>query len=217
MKARIVGAGAHGRVVLDILRAQARHDAFAFVDDDPEMPGLIVNGVSVECGLEESLRDGEGIEMIIALGNPDLRHRVAGMIAAAGIPLLNAIHPSAVVAPSAVLAEGIVVGPTAVINSNANIAGHVVINTGAIVEHDCKVGAYSALGPGAQLGGRVTLGESAFISTGAIVLSRLTIGTRTVVAAGALVTHDLPDHVLAMGIPAKYDPLGGDFNWNRVL
>jgi sugar O-acyltransferase (sialic acid O-acetyltransferase NeuD family) len=217
MKALIVGAGPQGRVILDILKAQGRHTAFGFVDDASELRGREINGVRVECGLDEALREAAGIEMIVALGNPDLRQELAGRIASRGIPLLNAIHPSAVVMPSATLGRGIMVGANAVVNSNARIGDNVIINTAAVVEHDCVVGDGAALGPGAHLGGRAAIGPSAFIATRAIVLSRLSIGSRTVVGAGAVVTRDLPESVLAWGAPARVREKLEDFDWSRVL
>ena len=218
MKALIVGAGAQGRVILDILRAQGRHDSWAFVDDDPKRWGEQVNGAIVACGLDEALDSAGGCEMIVALGNPELRMAIGNEILRHGVPLLNAIHPSAVIMPSARLGRGIVVGATAVVNTDAEIADHVVINTGAVVEHDCVLGPGVQVGPGAHLGGRVEVAEAAFISTGAIVLSRLAVGARTVVGAGAVVTHSLPKRVMAYGVPARVtERLDGGFDWRRVL
>ena len=219
MTALIVGAGAQGRVILDIVRAQGRHTEIALVDDNRELWGSRVNDARVIGGLDDVLRQpAPDVEMIVALGNPVVRVDVAANIRRHGIPLFNAIHPSAVVMPTAAMGFGIMVGATAVINSNAQVADNVIINTGAIVEHDCTLAEGAALAPSAHLGGRVTLGRSAFVSTGAIVLSRISIGEATVVAAGAVVTKDLPARVLAMGIPARVlECLGADFNWSRVL
>jgi UDP-perosamine 4-acetyltransferase len=218
MKALIVGAGAQGRVILDILRAMKRYDRIAFVDDQPDMRGFEVNGAVVECSFEEALERPGGVGMIVALGHPETRQALAGRIATHGIPLLNAVHPSAVVTPTAVLGSGIMVGATAVVNSNARVGDNVIINTGAVVEHDCTLAAGSAVGPGAHLGGRVSIGQSAFIATGAIVLSRVSVGAKVVVGAGAVVTKDLPERVLALGVPARIvEHLDVNFDWSRVL
>ncbi len=218
MKALIVGAGAQGRVILDILRAQGRHDSFAFVDDNPELRSRLVNGAPIECGLAEALAAARDCEMIVALGNPDRRIELARRIRDAGVPLLNAIHPSAVVTASAILGRGIVVGATAVINSNAQVADNVVVNTGAVVEHDCWVAEGAAVGPGAHLGGRVVLGRCAFVGTGAILNSRVAVGERSIIGAGAVVIRSLPDRVLALGVPARVvEQLDMTFDWNRVL
>jgi sugar O-acyltransferase (sialic acid O-acetyltransferase NeuD family) len=218
MKALIVGAGPQGRVVADILREQGRHTSLAFIDDQTQLRGTLVNGVPVVSGFEEALNTEPDVEMIVALGNPDIRMKLAERIGQRGIPLLNAIHPSAVIMPSAELGRGIMVGAAAVVNSNAKIGDNAIVNTGAVVEHDCRVSAGAAIGPGAHLGGRVTLGSCAFISTGAIVVSRVSVGARTVVGAGAVVTRDLSDRVLAFGVPAKVrEMLDDQFDWSRVL
>jgi acetyltransferase-like isoleucine patch superfamily enzyme len=44
--------------------------------------------------------------------------------------------------------------------------------------------------------------EGASIGAGAIILPGVVIGRWAMVGAGAIVTHDLPDHALAMGNPA---------------
>lgn len=45
--------------------------------------------------------------------------------------------------------------------------------------------------------------KGAWIGAGAIVLPGVTIGEYAVVGAGAVVTHDVPDHVVVAGNPAK--------------
>lgn len=218
MRARIVGAGAQGRVIADILRMQECYENIEFVDDSPTLIGTRVNGILVAAGVEEALQSDEGYGMIVALGNPANRLAMAARIDQQGVPLINAIHSSAVIMPSATLGRGIMVGANAVINSNAQIRDNVIVNTGAIIEHDCQVSEGAAVGPSAHLGGRATIGTCSFIATGAIVLSRVSIGEQTVVGAGALVTRDLPDRVLAFGIPAKVkEKLDSNFEWSRVL
>jgi len=49
----------------------------------------------------------------------------------------------------------------------------------------------------------IGLGENVWLGAGAKVLDGVTIGSNVVVGAGALVTDDLPDGVVAAGMPAK--------------
>ncbi len=49
----------------------------------------------------------------------------------------------------------------------------------------------------------IALGENVWLGAGAKVLDGVTIGSNVVVGAGALVTDDLPDGVVAAGMPAK--------------
>jgi len=58
------------------------------------------------------------------------------------------------------------------------------------------------LAPGATVGGNVEIGEFSAISLGASVIQRVRIGSHSVVGAGALVLRDLPDRIVAFGVPA---------------
>ena len=49
----------------------------------------------------------------------------------------------------------------------------------------------------------ITIGSNVWLGGGVIVLPGVTIGQNSVVGAGAVVTRDLPDNVVAMGIPAR--------------
>ena len=219
MTAFIIGAGAQGRVILDILRASGEHDTIEFVDENAQLWGSRLNGALVGGSLDQALRGAGPLSaMIVALGNPRTRLAVGKLIEDRGGRLLNAIHPSAVVMPTVRLGKGNMIAAAAVVNTDSVIGNHTIVNTGAVIEHDCTICDGAQVSPGAQIGGRVRLGQSAFIATGAIVLSRLSVGPETVVAAGAVVTRDLPGHVLAMGVPARvHEQLPDDFDWKRVL
>lgn len=49
----------------------------------------------------------------------------------------------------------------------------------------------------------IVLGDNVWLGTGAKVLDGVTLGSNVVVGAGAVVTEDLPDGVIAAGMPAK--------------
>lgn len=219
MKAFIFGAGAQGRVVLDILLDQAEHESFAFLDENEQVWGKQVNGVVVLGGLDFAARqEKESFAVIVALGSPAARLAVTERIKARGLRLLNAVHPSAVIASSAILGQGNMIGAGAVISSNARIGDSVIVNTGAIVEHDGVLEDGATICPGANLGGRVRVGRGAFVSTGAIVLPRVSMGAGAVVAAGSIVTRDVPGGTLVMGTPARFrEPVDESFDWKRVL
>jgi acetyltransferase-like isoleucine patch superfamily enzyme len=49
----------------------------------------------------------------------------------------------------------------------------------------------------------ITLGDNVWLGTGAKVLDGVRVGRDVVVGAGAVVTEDLPDGVVAVGVPAR--------------
>ncbi|MBU7032822.1 MAG: acyltransferase [Theionarchaea archaeon] len=49
----------------------------------------------------------------------------------------------------------------------------------------------------------VKIGRGTWIGTGALILPGVTVGEYCVIGAGAVVTADIPDHTLALGVPAR--------------
>ena len=49
----------------------------------------------------------------------------------------------------------------------------------------------------------VLVKEGATIGSGATILGGITIGKKAIIGAGAVVTHDVPDNVTVIGVPAR--------------
>jgi len=134
------------------------------------------------------------------------------------------VHPTAFVAPTAVLIGDVTVEENASVWYNAVLRadfGPIVVRRGANVQ-DCAVIHVTPvnaveIGPGATIGHTcvvhgATLGEDALVGNGATVLDGARVGARAMVGAGALVTPgtEIPDGMLALGAPAKVKgPLAG--------
>lgn len=192
----LVGGGGHAKVVLDAIIATDT-SVRGFVDDRQSCP---LAGVIERLGaLHEIDNDAR---RFLCIGDLATRRRVlansAGACFAAPV-----IHPSAVVSPSASIAEGVFVAPGAVINADARIEPHAIINSGAIVEHDCRVGENAHIAPGVVLGGGAVVGVDVLVGMGARVLPGVVLGNRSTLGAGAVAVHDLPQGETATGTPAR--------------
>ena len=202
----IIGAGGHGKVVLDIVRAGGRFEPVGFVDADTRLAGTKVGGLSVlgPMNILPKLRTQQRVaHAIVAIGDNRTRQRYLAAVEAEGFELISAVHPSAFVSPTARLGRNVVVGPNASIVTEARIGDGVIVNTGAIVEHECELGDAVHVAPGACLAGRVRVGACAFIGIGAQVIQCLAVGEGATVGAGAVVIEDVPDGATVVGVPAK--------------
>ena len=134
------------------------------------------------------------------------------------------IHPTAFIAETAVIIGDVTIEERASVWYNAVIRSDfapIVIRAGANVQ-DCAVihvtpRGGTEIGVGATVGHlclihAATIGDEALIGNGSTVLDGVKVGKGAMIAAGALVTPgtEIPDGVLAVGVPAKVKgPLAG--------
>ena len=208
MRAIGIGAGGHAKVLLEALLSRADVDVVGLLDADRARHGTHVLGVMVLGGdelLDKLHREGvtHAFIGIGGVGDNGPRRRVYELVHDAGFKLLEVVHPSAVVSPSATIGDGVAVCPGAIIGASARLGDNVIINSGAIVEHDCLVANHSHVASGAVLAGGVMVGESAHVGAGATVKQGLRIGKGAIVAMGAAVIEDVPDGITVAGVPAK--------------
>jgi len=201
----VYGAGGHAQVVSDVLRAQGwsvRHIINDYPGNQHPASKDVVPGIRLLGASRYSLPD---VPVVMAVGRNGERAELVRMLEALVVPATfeQAVHPSALIAPTSVLGEGSVVLHGAIVQPNATIGRHVLVNTAASVDHDCVIGDFAHVSPHATLCGHVQVGEGTHIGAGAVVIPSVRIGRWCRVGAGAVVLSDLPDHVTAVGNPAR--------------
>ena len=203
------GAGGHGRVAADLVRA-AGHRVAGYVDADPTRLGAVVDaaGGRVVATQDELLRAARaGVFPCgaggITLGIGDNAARVACLRKVTRLPAPALVHPSAVVSESARLGRGVLVLPLALVHTAARVGDAAIVNSGAVVEHDCILEEGVHVSPGAVLAGGVRVGRGAWIGAAAVVIPGVRVGPGAVVGAGAVVIRDVQAGATVVGNPAR--------------
>lgn len=194
----IVGAGGHGKVVADVVRAGDAFEIAAFVDERAVVrDGDLYLGVRVLAGEDALPRARElGIGYaIVAFGDCKGRLGCCERLRANGFEIVSAIHPRAVVAPDVSIGAGTVVVAGAIIGAAARVGEAVIVNTAASVDHDCVLDDGVHVEPGAIIGPSAHIGRATTIGMGAIVGKGRRVGAHVQVADGTVVSSDLPDAV----------------------
>ena len=203
MKDRLVilGGGGHAKVIIDILQQVDQFDIVGFTSAGSSES---INGCRY-LGSDDVLTDlyNSGVRSaFVAIGGNKQRKNCLESLRVQGFSLINAISQGAYISKHVSLGCGVVAMPGAVVNAGTRLDDGVIVNTNASVDHDCTVGACAHVAPGVAVAGCVRLGEGVFLGAGSSVIPNITIGRWTTVGAGAVVVRNLPDHVVAVGVPA---------------
>lgn len=202
----ILGAGGHAQVVADILlRARDAGQPITpigYLDDDASLHGKVLVDLPV-LGYTSSLGRIPHDAVIIAIGNNQIRKRLADELSAAGETFASARHPSAIIAPDVRIGSGVMICAGVVVNTGTVIGAHVILNTGCTVDHHNSIGSHAHIAPGVHTGGEVVIEEGVLVGIGATVAPRTSVGGWAVVGAGAVVTKPVPPGITVVGVPAR--------------
>lgn len=200
----VLGAGGHGRVVLETLLAN-RIRVTGILDAKAELSGLVL-GVPV-LGGDDYLDNLSTAKTLLVNGlgaNPKTlnRQKLFAKMKALGFRFKSFAHPAAIVSRTAKIGEGCQIMAGAVLQCGVVLAENAVINTRSSIDHDCIIGSHAFIAPGVTLCGDVRVASSAFIGAGAVAIPNIRIGENAIVGAGAVLTKSVPDGWVVAGNPA---------------
>ena len=202
VRAYVLGSGGHARVVVSAMQA-AGTTVMGVFDDDPARMGADVDGVPVLGRLGEHLP--LDAPLVLAIGSNAVRARLAAALEGQ-VEWATVVHPTAWVHRTVRLGMGTVVFAGAIVQPGTTIGMHAIVNTGACIDHDGQVGDFVHIAPGCHLAGTVVLGDGVFCGVGTSIVPGVTVGAWTTVGAGGVVVSDLPEKVVAVGVPARVRP-----------
>ena len=180
---------------------RAGFERIIFVDDQPK--AAQVQGWPVVAAASIAAGAWRQTNFIVAIGANRIRAEVYDRLKALGGTPISVQDPHSVVSRHAIIGPGSFVAPGAIVNTGAQIGANCIINTAASIDHDCVLEDHAQVSPHVCLTGNVRLGEGVMIGAGATIVPGCTIGRHATVGAGSVVTRDLPEQILAWGVPAR--------------
>jgi len=206
----VLGAGGHGRLLLDAWRLGENREPVGFLDDDPAKKGLTIDGIRVLGSLDENAHALRGAILILGIGavdKPTVRVLAADRLSALVSEFATVTHPTAIISSAAQIGAGSTLLAGVIVNRGACLGRFVTLYSGTIVEHDTDIGIHTQIAPGAVIAGNVRIGQRVFIGMGANIGHGVTIGDDSVIGAGSVVLKDLPANSRVAGVPARPLPL----------
>lgn len=195
----VFGAGGHAASVADAIVSNG-NQIKSFVDETGTKTNFL--GYKVVVSFEAVIPDGGNV--VIAIGDNFVRKKLAERLVLKGLyKFPPVVHRTAYIGLNASIGEGAVVLAHANVGANSKVGGFALLNTRSSVDHDCFLEAYSSLAPSATTGGNVRLCQASAVGIGATVSHKVTVGSNTVIGAGSLVNKDVPESVVAYGVPCR--------------
>jgi sugar O-acyltransferase (sialic acid O-acetyltransferase NeuD family) len=206
-----MGAGDHGRGVLEIItacnRAGARFSVVGLLDDCPGKRAQPVDGMPVLGGLEWlGTNHSDELQYVVAVADCAVKQRLAMRLSPFAPRYATLVHPSAILSTGVVVGPGAIIGAGVVIARNTLVGDHVTINLNSTVGHDCVIGPFTTVAPGANVAGRVHVGEGCAIGLNATLVRGIRIQDWSFVGPGAVVLRDVYTGQRVFGNPARVVP-----------
>ena len=201
----MLGAGGHARVLQELL-AEKGFTLHGYVapTEEASFDGKWLGGddtFKISKPEDYLLLNGVG-----SVGSQKVRKAIFDEYKKLGFNFLAIESNDSIVAPSAVVLEGVQVMRGAVINTAAIVEENTIVNTAAVIEHDNLIGQNCHISVGAVLCGDVKVGSGTHVGAGATIIQGVKIGQNCIIGAGATVIADVPDNHTAVGVPAKNRP-----------
>lgn len=178
----------------------------AYIDDMRDAEGLHQDGAPI-ITFERWRNEFSQVPVLISLGNPHSKKRLADKVSAAGGTFANLYTDVNLLPPGVEIGHDSIILPRGYIATQVRIGCHVQIMPIVSIGHDVVIEDYCTLCPSVTISGYVLIEEGVFIGAGATITNGkagrpLIIGRNTKIAAGAVVTKSTSPSSTMIGNPA---------------
>ena len=205
-KIAIYGAGGFGReirILIDQINAISKeYDLIGFFDDKKKKFDVI-DGLPVLGGVTE-LNLLPVTNIVIAIGNPEVKKKIVQRISNKNLFFPNLFHPNTNISDMYnEYGKGIVICSGTFVSLNVTIGDFVSVNVNCTIGHDSQIGNFTSLMPAVSVSGNVSVGEEVFIGVGSLTNNDIAIHDNVTIGAGSVVLKSINYPCIVMGNPAR--------------
>lgn len=207
-KIYIVGAGGFGRELLwwikDINKVAPTWEIMGFLDDEPSA----LDGYECDYKVVGSIKDWEpkkDEEFALALGSPELKRKIGGLLKSKGAHFASIIHPTAMLSEFAKHGEGFIMFPYSKLSANSTVGDFVTLLSSSI-GHDTVIGDYSVISGNCSVIRNVIIGKDVFLAAGVCIAQDVHVGDGAYLGLGCVVLKDVKEGDMMFGNPARVMP-----------
>jgi sugar O-acyltransferase (sialic acid O-acetyltransferase NeuD family) len=211
-KVIIIGGKSSATLIADyIYDAQHKYgmaiECIGFAYND-EPVGTDINGFPVLSRIEnvyEKYKDDKDVTFIFQSYDIQSMQKTIDFKDSLGIPLgryCTFIHPSCMIARSALIGIGTIILAHTVVNPKAKVGQFNSIMSGVTIGHDAVVGNYNLVATQAVVA-NIVMGDRNFVGINATTNNKITIGDDCMIGMASNVVKDVPSGTKCFGNPAK--------------
>lgn len=143
------------------------------------------------------------LEIVIAIGEPNIRKRLRDKVYGAGYKLATLIHPSVFVTGDTVIGDGSIICCNSFISCDVIIGQNVLIQPSVNIGHDNRIGNDVVISTNVCISGGCTIDDETYVGVQVPIKENVHIGKSSIIGMGSVVIRDIPDNVIAIGNPAR--------------
>lgn len=207
----VYGAGGFGREVACLVSIinesfpKPRWNFIGFFDDNDALKGTSNEYGEILGGIKELNEWARPIDIVIAIGSPQVVKKVAERIVNPLVSFPNIIAPNVqwLDEKNVRMGKGNVICSGCLISCNVEIGDFNILNGFIPVGHDARIGNYNVIMPSCNISGGVEFGECNFMGVKSVVLQYLKVGSNVKIGAGSILMKNAKDGHLYVGVPAQ--------------
>lgn len=208
----VIGAGLGAMQAVDILLNDPLVEVVGCLDDDTSLAAVRILGAPVLGTVSivgELWKRGAFDQAVVAVSNDvHIRRRLFLACKEHGIPMANAIDPTARIQRGAKLGEGNVICAHCHVGVGASLGDNNFLSAYCSAEHHTRWGSHISTGPGCLTSALVEVGDLVRLGTGIFLEPGASLGEGSVVASGAVFGgHLKPGHILKVSTRTQAIPL----------
>ena len=206
----VLGAGGLASEVLNLLEEnnlqKEQWEILGCLDAayDPEHPRSVL-GYPILGNDSWAEKRREPICAVCAVGDPAIRKKMIDWYRSncPAVSFPPIIHKKASVTKYSSIGAGVIICNGSQVSVETEIGDFSIVDLACTVSHGSKIGAFSTVHPASNISGNVNIGDLTEIGTGTKIIQGVHIGDRTIIGAGSVVVRDIPESVVAFGVPCR--------------